>query len=75
MRELLVVVVCAIISGCAVLTDTAADAADAHLNASIYSICNAQSVGAWVRKFGTDKTKADAWRTLCGTTITETPAK
>ena len=40
--------------------------ADENLDVAVWSICNAQTVGAWVRRYGTDETKSEAWRILCG---------
>lgn len=44
-------------------------AADAEL-----VLCRGISVGAWVRLYGQDAPKAEAWRTLCLRDSTETPA-
>ena len=40
--------------------------ADENLDVSVWGLCNAQTVGAWVRRYGTDQAKSEAWRVLCG---------
>ena len=80
MRLALLVVV-ALLGGCAAL-DTyktgaakqAAGAMDALRVDSEWALCRAISVGAWTRAYGSDPDKAQAWRTLCGQVVTETPA-
>lgn len=68
------------ISGCAathnIVTAAAASAANAEDIALIdieYGLCNAISVGAWVRRYGQDQEKAAAWRTLCSKASNQTP--
>ena len=38
-----------------------------------WTLCKAISVGSWVRAYGNDATKAQAWRTLCAQAATQTP--
>lgn len=52
-----------------------AEAADAELEVSEWGICRAATVGAWLRRYGSDPAKANAWRQLCGTQIMTTPAE
>ena len=35
--------------------------------------CRVISVGAWVRRYGSNPALASAWRTLCGSQISELP--
>ena len=42
-----------------------AQAADTELENLEWAICNALTVGAFKRKYGSSQTKATAWRTLC----------
>ncbi len=37
------------------------------------SLCRAITVGTWVRAYGSDAKRAEAWRTLCSTHTTELP--
>ena len=43
-----------------------AQVSDEALDVAVWNICNVQTVGAWVRRFGTDRSKSEAWRVLCG---------
>jgi len=73
-RSLILVLV--FLPGCAVLapyTQKAADAEDAALKGSLFGVCRAISVGAWVRAYGADSSKAAAWRVMCAESITELP--
>lgn len=62
----------ALLPGCAAF-DTAqtavaargGQAADEARESAEWAICNGISVGAWRRAYGSDATKADAWRRLC----------
>jgi hypothetical protein len=58
------------------LVVTAAEkVADEQLAVARFNLCNVPSVGAWMRAYGTDLAKADAWRVLCATPVTQSPAK
>ncbi|HEX6827276.1 MAG TPA: hypothetical protein VF077_13235 [Nitrospiraceae bacterium] len=64
-------------SGCASsgIVQSAADAEDQALQTSLWTMCQAISVGAWERAFGQDKQAAQAWKELCRRTISEAPVK
>lgn len=53
----------------------AATAADAELAVATFAMCRAITVGAWVRAYGSDAAKAEAWRALCAAPVTQLPAK
>lgn len=48
---------------------------DEKMAVATFAMCNAVTVGAWMRAYGSDATKADAWRVLCAKPVTQTPAK
>lgn len=65
------------VSGCAAqgaIVDRVATVADTLQSDAELVLCRGITVGAWVRAYGNDPAKAAAWRVLCGTTLTETPA-
>ena len=51
----------------AAIRDHGARAADAELDNIVWGLCNAVTVGAFTRRYGTQPKKAEAWRTLCST--------
>jgi hypothetical protein len=42
-----------------------AETADNQLDLALYSACYPVTVGAWVRKYGRDPERAQAWQVLC----------
>ena len=40
-----------------------------------FALCRGITVGAWVRAYASSPERAQAWRTLCSQTLSETPAK
>ena len=48
--------------------------ADEALTDNKWFMCNALTVGAWMREFGNDSAKAEAWKTLCQESSVTTPA-
>lgn len=75
-----IAVVVVLLSGCAqydaytkAAAGAAADAADRERIAAEWALCKAMSVGAWVRGYGNDAVKAEAWRDLCAAPLLETP--
>lgn len=48
------------------------DDEEAYLHEQAF--CKLTKIGAWVRKYGNDPTKAQGWRETCGQTINELPA-
>jgi hypothetical protein len=50
-----------------------AEVSDRALVDATWVICRAVSIGAWLRAFGNDRQKADAWKTLCSEPVTHTP--
>lgn len=73
-RILAAVIVAAALSGCAALSGPGATVADDIRTSAEFALCKAITVGAWVRQYGADPAKADAWKTLCSDTATQTPA-
>ena len=67
---------CAAFSGGKTLVvDQASTTADEVLATAKFAMCRAITVGAWVREYGNDAVKAEAWRTLCKAELTQTPAQ
>jgi len=42
-----------------------AKAADAELEVSEWGVCEAPTMGAWQRRYGTSPEKIDGWKKLC----------
>lgn len=63
------------IAGQRLIVDEAAKIADQNLAAATFSMCRAITVGAWIRAYGSDAAKAEAWRALCAAPVTQTPSK
>lgn len=70
------------LSGCAELsalrTGVATEGANAMDRAATdaeFTLCRAISIGAWMRRYGRDETKAQAWRDICLSPDTEAPVK
>lgn len=81
-RKLIVLIGVGALAGCATFTaaekvavDQASKVADDTLATATFAMCRAITVGAWMRAYGSDQPRADAWRTLCATPVTQTPAK
>ena len=62
-------------SGCATIAGTGAAINDTLPADSEWALCKAVSVGSWLRAYGLDSKRAEAWRVLCGSPVNETPAK
>jgi hypothetical protein len=70
------------LSGCAALdqarlgmAEQGAATMDRAAQDATWTLCRAISVGAWLRAYGGDRDKAQAWRTLCAEqTMVATPA-
>ena len=69
-----------LLPGCAELqvakqavADNDAKAADAELEVSEWGICNAATIGAWMRRYGNDPEKVEGWKRLCSKKVTEAP--
>lgn len=76
MRALLLCTI--LMSGCAQLapvTQRGADAYDQIRLGAEFTLCRAISIGAWVRAYGSDSGRAQAWRTICQEQIAELPAE
>lgn len=52
-----------------------AKVADEVMTTTEFMLCKGVTVGAWVRQYGASADKANAWRTLCATGNSQTPAK
>lgn len=50
-----------------------AQVADEARISAEWTLCNAISVGAWSRAYGSDYNKAEAWKILCSKTAVTTP--
>lgn len=61
-------------AGQKLIVDVAEKAADEQMVVAKFNICNVPTVGAWLRAYGSDPTKADAWRTLCAAPVTQSPS-
>lgn len=48
------------------MSEEGARAADESLRTALWALCKPQTTGAWVREFGNDPARAEAWRVLCG---------
>lgn len=67
-----VILLCAAVQGCAeyqtiskAVAVQGAQAADATLASAEWGLCDAVTVGAWMRRYGTSSDLAGAWHTLC----------
>ena len=70
MKHLLVLTAAVALSGCAGfglsdIADRGADVSDAALEANEWGLCRASTMGAWLRRYGADPGRADAWARLC----------
>ena len=81
MQALRLMVIAALLSGCASLqgykSQAATEAAGAMDSVRVdaeWALCKAISVGAWMRAYGGDGMRAQAWRVLCAQPATEDPA-
>jgi hypothetical protein len=57
-----------LLTGCASLdyaADRGADVSDGALEAGEWTICRAASVGAVLRRYGTDPARMAAWQAMC----------
>ena len=66
-----------LLAGCAAtpIADQLAGPADGLRDSAEVALCRAITVGSWMRAYGNDPEKAQAWRTLCSQAATQTPAK
>jgi hypothetical protein len=79
MRKLLIAVLL-LLPGCVhtnalqgQIAERGAQVNDEALQSAMFVVCRGVSIGAWRRAFGNDPQKADAWRTLCAESISQTP--
>jgi len=70
------------LAGCAqfdsakgVAVNEATKVADEARDGAEFMLCRGMTVGAWVRAYGASADKANAWKTLCATGNSQTPAK
>lgn len=68
----LVFLVAAMMTGCAefgvaktAIAVNGAKAADAELEVAEWGVCEATTMGAWERRYGTSPDKIDGWKKLC----------
>lgn len=71
-----------LLTGCAELSalrtgvvTEGANAMDRAATDAEFTLCRAISVGAWMRRYGRDAVKAEAWRSICLAPDTESPVK
>lgn len=67
------VLILLLLSGCAGwdvvqagIARNGAKVADESLESSEWAICQAPTMGAWMRRYGKDPEKMEAWLKLCG---------
>lgn len=72
-RALALLAIATSIAGCAAVQTQAAKVADALHSETEWQLCRAMTVGSWVRAYGADAKKAEAWRTLCANVPASTP--
>lgn len=79
MKRLLLLCVLMLLPGCEAFKSAAVDkgvtAIDAVRDDAEFVMCRGITVGSWIRRFGTSPKQAEAWRTICGETVTEVPKK
>jgi hypothetical protein len=66
------------LTGCGTLQPFAAKGADVYDQLRLgaeFTLCRAISVGAWVRAYGGNVEKAQAWRAICQEPIAELPVQ
>ena len=76
MKSILAVLALSMLAGCSTLTNlvsAGAEANDAAAHAAEVTICRGNSIGAWVRNYGSDPAKAAAWKSLCSDQIEALP--
>lgn len=81
-RLLTTAALAALLSGCAAFgaieqaaVGTAAAAADEARARAEFVLCRGITIGAWVRAYGQDAVRAQAWRTLCSTPVNQMPTQ
>jgi hypothetical protein len=57
------------------LADHGAQGAREVRETAEWTICQAITVGEWVRAYGDNPNKANGWRQLCGKEVTSTPTE
>lgn len=65
-----------LLSGCSSvpsLVQKSADTNDSLRQGAEFILCRGISVGAWIRAYGDNAIKAQAWRTICSEPVTELP--
>lgn len=72
-RALVALAIAAALAGCTQLQTRAAAIADDLGALGEFQLCRAMTVGAWVRAYGAEPKKAEAWRTLCTSAPAQTP--
>lgn len=70
--KILLVLAAVGLSGCAswnnfqtAVVVNGASLADEELQSALWGVCEAPTMGAWQRRFGTDPEKAKAWALMC----------
>ena len=62
-----------LLAGCSTIGSAGAGLNDEALATSEFVLCKGVSVGSWLRAYGSSADKAQAWRTLCGSTVQQSP--
>jgi hypothetical protein len=80
MKKIYLIFAAILMSGCAqygavtgAIRTNGAEVADKEMEAAVYVLCKGVTVGAWVRRFGTNQASADAWKVLCVEQAVTTP--
>lgn len=82
MKLALIAIAILALAGCAqfdaakvVATNEGAKVADEARDGAEFMLCRGMTVGAWVRAYGASADKANAWKVLCATGNSQTPAR
>jgi hypothetical protein len=71
--KLFLILFLALLAGCSTIGSVGATVNDTMLTDAQFMICSGVSVGSWMRAYGNDLVKVQAWRDLCGTTVQQAP--
>jgi hypothetical protein len=81
MKKIYLIFAAILMSGCAqygavtgAIRTNGAEVADKEMDAAVYILCKGVTVGAWMRRFGSNDASANAWKTLCVEGAIATPA-
>lgn len=73
MKKLFVILICAALAGCAMLSATVSkgqeDVMDIVVASAERTICRDIPIGTWKRLYGSNPVRAKAWRDLCSNPV------